>query len=245
MVRSQVSLSYLNLGQAAIIAIGHQSYWQRWKPAWLLKTAASAYRFIFDIHRAGGLWFWIGSAALAISSVALNLHNEVFRPVVSLFAPMTPHPLARAVKLATPLIKPPVDHDGAVRFATAHLPAQSRDLTASYVGYGPEYGIYRVGFDHADRASALFRVRYQQVYIDARTGAALAFYGTDTGTAGDTFAAMQFPIHSGQILGMAGRIVICISGIVITVLSITGVYIWWRKRRASRSLLLRRIRQAA
>jgi hypothetical protein len=120
---------------------------------------------------------------LAISSVALNLHNEVFRPVVSLFAPMTPHPVSRAVRLPTPLLRPPIDHDGAVRIAIANLPADSRDLTANHVGYGPEYGIYRVGFDHADRASALFRVRYQHVYVDAVTGRVAAHYGTDTGTA--------------------------------------------------------------
>jgi uncharacterized iron-regulated membrane protein len=189
------------------------------------------------VHRAGSLWFWVISGALAISSVALNLHNEVFRPVVNLFAPMTPHPVTRVVKLPAPNFNPPIDHDGAVRLATAALPPQSRDLTANHVGYGPEYGIYRVGFDHADRASALFRVRYQHVYIDGVTGAVVAHNGTDTGTAGDTFAAMQFPIHSGQILGMAGRIVVCVSGIVIAIFAGTGVYIWWRKRRARRLLL--------
>jgi uncharacterized iron-regulated membrane protein len=119
-----------------------------------------------------------------------------------------------------------------VRLGIAALPPQSRDLTVNHVGYGPEYGIYRVGFDHADRASALFRVRYQHVYIDGMTGAVVAHYGTDTGTAGDTFAAMQFPMHSGQILGMAGRIIVFVSGIAIAVLAGSGVYIWWRKRRA-------------
>jgi uncharacterized iron-regulated membrane protein len=43
---------------------------------------------------------------------------------------------------------------------------------------------------------------------------------------------MQFPMHSGQILGMAGRIIVFVSGIAIAVLAGSGVYIWWRKRRA-------------
>ncbi len=40
----------------------------------------------------------------------------------------------------------------------------------------------------------------------------------------------QFPIHSGQILGLPGRILIAVMGVVIAGLSVTGVYIWWKKR---------------
>jgi uncharacterized iron-regulated membrane protein len=54
------------------------------------------------------------------------------------------------------------------------------------------------------------------------------------GTAGDIFVQLQFPLHSGEIAGLAGRIVISISGILVAVLSITGVLIWARKWRARR-----------
>jgi uncharacterized iron-regulated membrane protein len=43
---------------------------------------------------------------------------------------------------------------------------------------------------------------------------------------------MQFPLHSGQIAGLPGRIVIAATGIVTAMLSITGVVIWFRKRCA-------------
>ncbi len=35
-----------------------KSWWSRWKPAWLIKLGAGAYRINFDIHRAFGLWTW-------------------------------------------------------------------------------------------------------------------------------------------------------------------------------------------
>ncbi|MGA4815292.1 PepSY domain-containing protein [Pseudomonas aeruginosa] len=43
---------------------------------------------------------------------------------------------------------------------------------------------------------------------------------------------MQYPIHGGRIAGLPGRIAIAALGLAIAGLSLTGVYIWWRKRRA-------------
>lgn len=42
----------------------------------------------------------------------------------------------------------------------------------------------------------------------------------------------RFPLHSGRILGLPGHILISAMGLVVAVLSVTGVVIWWRKRRA-------------
>jgi uncharacterized iron-regulated membrane protein len=41
----------------------------------------------------------------------------------------------------------------------------------------------------------------------------------------------QFPLHSGRILGLPGRILISAMGIVVAMLSLTGIVIWLRKRR--------------
>lgn len=42
----------------------------------------------------------------------------------------------------------------------------------------------------------------------------------------------QFPVHSGRILGLPGRILISVMGLVVAMLSVTGVVIWLRKRKA-------------
>jgi len=52
------------------------------------------------------------------------------------------------------------------------------------------------------------------------------------GTAADIFVQMQFPLHSGRILGLPGRILISVMGVVVAMLSVTGVYVWLKKRRA-------------
>jgi uncharacterized iron-regulated membrane protein len=44
----------------------------------------------------------------------------------------------------------------------------------------------------------------------------------------------QFPLHSGRILGLPGRILISFMGVVVAMLSVTGVIVWWRKRASKR-----------
>ncbi|MCK1316969.1 PepSY domain-containing protein, partial [Bradyrhizobium sp. 23] len=39
-------------------------------------------------------------------------------------------------------------------------------------------------------------------------------------------------LHSGRIVGLFGRILISVMGLVVAALSVTGIVIWWRKRRA-------------
>jgi uncharacterized iron-regulated membrane protein len=42
----------------------------------------------------------------------------------------------------------------------------------------------------------------------------------------------QFPLHSGRIIGMPGRILVSLLGLVVAMLSLTGVVIWAKKRRS-------------
>ena len=48
-------------------------FWRRWKPAWLIKRNARFYRLNFDLHRAGGLWFWALLFVFAWSSVMMDI----------------------------------------------------------------------------------------------------------------------------------------------------------------------------
>ena len=58
----------------------------KWWTAWKIKRQ----RMNHDVHRAGGLWLWLLLTPVAVSSVAMNLPEQVFKPVVSLFSPVEP-----------------------------------------------------------------------------------------------------------------------------------------------------------
>lgn len=59
------------------------------------------------------------------------------------------------------------------------------------------------------------------------------------GTAGDVVLQWMYPLHSGQIIGLPGRIAICITGLAVSWLSITGVVIWAKTRKGRRALARR------
>ena len=98
--------------------------------------------------------------------------------------------------------------------------------------YAPRFGLYGVRFHEPgnDHGSGGFGVK--SIYVDGVDARVVGDRIPGVGTAGDIFLQLQFPLHSGRIAGIPGRIAISIMGLVVAALSITGVVIWARKRRA-------------
>ena len=75
-------------------------------------------------------------------------------------------------------------------------------------------------------------VGHRTLYLDGQNGRILGEREPWKGTAADIFVQAQFPLHSGRILGVPGRILISLTGVVVAALSVTGVVIWLKKRKA-------------
>jgi uncharacterized iron-regulated membrane protein len=72
----------------------------------------------------------------------------------------------------------------------------------------------------------------KRTFFDASDGRLIGQRIPWHGTAADVFMQMQFPVHSGRILGLPGRILMSVMGLIVAVLAATGVVIWYRNRRA-------------
>lgn len=209
----------------------------KWKPAWMIKQGAGSYRLNLDLHRAFGLWLWIALILLALSSAYLNLREELFRPVLSSVSTLTPIPAA-----ATP--EPARDSAAALGFdairarADEYARSQGWDERVSGISHFRSLGLYLALLwpSHHDRGLGLGA---PLLYYDAQSGALVGAITPGQGTPADVFTQLQFPLHSGQVGGLAGRIVVCALGLVVALLSITGVVIWWQKYQ-SRTLARRR-----
>ena len=70
-----------------------------------------------------------------------------------------------------------------------------------------------------------------KVWVDQYTGEVLASWNPLTAPMGNKFLIWQFPLHSGDALGLGGRWLLLITGITPTVLFGSGVYLWWKKRQ--------------
>jgi uncharacterized iron-regulated membrane protein len=200
----------------------------RWS-YWKVKRNGSPWRLNYDLHRAGGLWLWGLLLVLALSGVYLNLQYEVFRPVLSSVAKVTPSPLElAATRRRDAAAEPKLAFADIV--ARARRESGARGWVAPHDAfYSQEFGAYGVGFgDHHQPGLGV-----PWMYFDDQDGRVLAWTAPGAGTGGDVFMQWLLPLHTGNIIGLPGRILVSLLGLAVAILSVTGVVIWLRKRRAS------------
>jgi uncharacterized iron-regulated membrane protein len=212
-----------------------KSFWSRWRPAWMIKTSGSTYRINFDLHRAFSLWTWSVLLVIAFTAFSLNLYREVFAPILRTVSSYTPS--AFELRTPTPLDKP-IEPTMSYADILARAEADGRQKgwrePVGVLFYAPQHGVYSASFFHPGEAHGAGGVGPARLYYDGTDGRPLGGRLPWQGTAADIFAQAQFPVHSGRILGLPGRIMISIMGLVVAMLSVTGVLIWWRKRFPTR-----------
>lgn len=66
--------------------------------------------------------------------------------------------------------------------------------------------------------------------------------------AGNTVTHWLYALHMANVFGLPWRIFVCVLGLVIVMLSVTGILIWMKKRRAwsdqQQMIAKRRLREA-
>jgi len=74
------------------------------------------------------------------------------------------------------------------------------------------------------------------IAFDAYTGE-LVDVSLPTGQhSGNTLTTWLLELHTANVFGRPYKILVCALGLIILMLSVTGVYIWYKKRLARRKL---------
>lgn len=207
----------------------------QWRRSFAFRWREGGHRLTFDLHRSGAMWVYGLVLLLAITSVGMNLREQVMRPVVSWFSTLSPSPFAsRTPAPETQPIEPRLTLAQAVD--AAQREAHARGISAAPGGafVSTQFGVWGVGFYGADNSHGDGGLGNPWIYIDSRTGLPAGADVPGTGSAGDIVMQSLFPLHSGRILGVPGRVLISLMGALVAMLSVTGVLIWARKRRARR-----------
>lgn len=215
---------------------GAKSWRRRWWPAWLVRWNGGAHKLNFDLHRAGGLWPWAMLLVLAWSGVAFNL-KEVYLPVMDAVFAHQQGGKAQPV-LARPQALPGLDWHSARETGRRLMAQQAAQL--GFTIEGEDSLVYSAA--HAmfiyDVKSSIDVARVNgvtRVIFDANTGEYRDRWLPTGAAAGDTIRSWITLLHRAAAGGALGgwplQLLVCALGMVVSVLSVTGVRIWLRKRR--------------
>lgn len=208
----------------AMLATGLAAWWPRpgqWRRALHWKARAAPIRRLYDLHKLAGL---AGIAVLVVvtaTGALLELPDQV-RPAIGRVSPLfAPPPL-----VVTPRTGPTLPLDTLVARAAARFPrARPAWIETPSGATAP----VRVNLWQPGEPSRRFP--RTNVWLDPWRGAILAVRDGRREAAGDTLLDWLHPLHGGEALGLAGRLLVLASGLVATLLAVTG---WWRwaSRRA-------------
>jgi uncharacterized iron-regulated membrane protein len=213
---------------------GRSTWRSRWAKAWKVRIPfRSAARRDMDLHRAGGLWFWLILLLFAWSSVGYNF-SQVYNPVMEALTGIAdPRDNQAPVSEGRP---PRLSWHQALAQAKRHMATLERERGVKVAER--EVLIW-------DSAHGLWRMRIRLQGEPSNPGHSdFAFYDATGAIAWTRLArgdaarwaaeSWWFGLHVAGIGGQPGRWVVTIVGLVCAVLSITGMTIWWRKRLARR-----------
>jgi uncharacterized iron-regulated membrane protein len=217
---------------APLQAGGQRASWlRRWLPSWRLRTG-KLFSLVFSWHRASGLWLWAVLLVFAWSAVGLNLH-AVYRPVMATLWGFEDGTHERLPQLTRPYPEP--------RLSLREAHARGQWLMAEHArSRGFVIRRERALSHHADHGAYAYTVESSldissrsaqtAVYFDADSGRLLGFDAPTAISAGNTLTSWLYALHFAAVGGVWYRGFVSLMGLCVATLSMTGVWIWWRKR---------------
>jgi len=210
-------------------------FWFRWRRNWSIDARARLRWLLVDVHRASGLWLFIGVMLLALTSVSMNFFDEALSPALAALSPSRPTPLDAPVP--RPIGPDRIGYAGAL--ASARLAATARGLRWIPASEGrlPDRGLYIVTFTPSGRVvyRGLGPIKF---YIDDGSGRLVGVNDVYTDSAGEKISRSLYPLHTGEVIGPVGIGIVFVLGLATVEMCVTGLYLWWKKRRSRRAMAL-------
>jgi len=202
-----------------------------WWPAWRLKAwwhaitvshTGSWTRFNFRLHRAAGFYSAPVFLMLAVTGIYLNKPQWIM-PVVAIFTQPASASPAVAKHLAMGQEKLPLEeilHIAQKQFPTARISRINLPKTSS-VNY--EIRLHQ-------RGELRQRTGATRVSIDGVDGRVIKIQDPLKARKWELISSYFFPLHSGEIFGLTGKIFISLFGLMPLLFVISGTLIWLKRR---------------
>jgi len=222
---------------------GGKAFFKRWKVSWQIKRGTGSTRVIFDTHRAIGLWLWVLLLLFAVTGFALNLPGYYVRFMDTFtdyahFQEAPPRPA-----LDKPLLNPPVDWYKALDLGQRYMgeQAQAQGFAVgkpAALEYRRDLGIYFY-LAHTSRDlqdgdtpnETDSPATAATLAIDARDGSYIGLQLPTGQRASNTITSWMIALHTTAIGGLPWQIAVSVFGLIVSTSIVTGVLVWWRRRK--------------
>ncbi|MDT8406679.1 MAG: PepSY-associated TM helix domain-containing protein [Methylococcales bacterium] len=190
-----------------------------------IKTKTSWARRLYDIHKTAGLAGFILLLVISFTGFAFAYADEI-ESVVTVFSDVQARRNRPPPDLSSHGEGAMIGIEQVLTIAARTFPeARPRRIrTPANAG-----GVYAV--ESRQPGEANDRAPRSRVFIDAYSGTILATENPRQFTAGETFMNLLWPLHSGEALGLPGRIIWALSGFLPATLWLTGLLRWRQKAR--------------
>lgn len=209
----------------ASVVSGIVLWWPRgakWRQALTLKRGARGHRLHVDLHRLAGSYGVVLIALAAFTGVCL-----VFPDYVARLFPPEARPAAATARAKLPGAGPHPDADRVLAAAREPMPGTAPVLLWLPGAKGADWSVTL-----REPQGIAFAGGKSDVVIDRASGRITRLDAYAAASRADAFQAWQLPLHNGTAFGGVGRILMCIAGLLPTLLLITGTLIFLRRRRA-------------
>jgi len=207
-------------------------WWPRnraWRKALTITTGKGAFRTNYELHKTIGVYFLPVFFVLGITGIEIVWHDPFERVVATVLTVD-----AEAIPQSEQQDSPRSKVDRVATSAQARFP--SANIQRIYLPADPN-AVFRVTFNHPEENWKEYSTT--TVYVDQYSGDVISVRDGREVAAGSAFLDWMFPLHNGDGLGILGRLVVFIAGLLPAILFGSGVYMWWIKRRAEK----RRVRK--
>jgi uncharacterized iron-regulated membrane protein len=218
----KLAVSYAGLALFLLAPTGLILWWRRkrtsiyWKASW--------FKILFDTHQVigiyAGVFLWI--AAFTGILIGFDWGETAIYALTHSQRPNFGRPPASAPAPGAA----PIGVDRAIAVARAAIPNAAVDMLFLPQNRKGAYGvILRVPEETSGSA-------HSSVVVDQFSGKPLAVHNFLTDSQGYRWIRFNRSIHTGDIGGLAGHIIMSLSSLLLVVMVLTGVVIWLKKLAA-------------
>ena len=201
---------------------------KNWGKGFLIKTNASKTRLFYDMHRAVGIYSFALLALIAFTGVFLAL-PDYLRPIIYLFSPQQSQD--EYMPTTKKNIGTNISADLALKISHETLP---NGVLGTF--WLPDSNSNAWRFETKVPGYVGLAGGPNSLYVSTSGEIVHNVAHKDT-SAGKRFLAWQLPLHDGSAAGLLGRVLVCALGLVPLIMMCTGLYLWLKKRKASRKML--------